>query len=341
MTQALEGLKILDLTRFAPGPYCTMILGDLGANVIKVEEVKPPTESGREPAANLSPPEFASPGSPYNPLNRNKQSMCLNLKSERAQQIIHKLAGEVDVFIEGFRPGVTTRLGVDYPTLIEINPRLIYCSITGYGQDGPYSDLPGHDINYVASAGVISAISVPGKPPVLPGNIIGDIAAGGMQAAIGILAALAARERTGKGQFVDISMTDGAVSLLSLYLSHYFETGSCPRSDKRVSCGTSPYYNFYESADGGYLAIGCLESRFFANLCRILKCDDLIPHQMDDQKADEIKEIFTKTFLTKSSLEWFDILSQSNIPITRVNSFEELADDPQVKHREMIVEVED
>ena len=345
MTQALEGLKILDLTRFAPGPYCTMILGDLGADIVKVEEVRPPVEASqgppKEPAANLSPPEFASPDSPFNPLNRNKRSICLNLKSEKAQQIVYKIVRNIDIVIEGFRPGVTSRLGIDYPTLKEINPGLIYCAVTGYGQNGPYRDLPGHDINYIASAGVVSAMSLPGKPPVLPGNFIGDMAAGGMQAAIGILAALAARERTGKGQFVDISMTDGSVSLLSLYLSRHFETGTLPGVEDRISCGTAPYFNYYEASDGKYIAIGCLEPRFFANLCSLIECEEMIPYQMDNEKAGEIAAILKQKFLTKTSREWFEILSKANVPVSRVNSFEELADNPQVKHRQMIVDVED
>jgi crotonobetainyl-CoA:carnitine CoA-transferase CaiB-like acyl-CoA transferase len=321
-----------------------MILGDLGADIIKVEEVRPPGAGGsgqaKSPAYIQHPPEFASPDSPFNPVNRNKKSICLNLKSEKAQRIFYKLVPEADVLVVGFRPGVTTRLGIDYPTIQEMNPRLIYCAITGYGQDGPYRDLPGHDINYIANAGVVSAISLPGKPPVIPGNLIGDMAAGGMQAVIGILAALTARERTGKGQFVDISMTDGAISLASMYLSYYFETGSLPKPEERMSCGSMPYFNYYETNDGKYIAIACMESRFFTNLCRSLDCEDLIPYHTDIQKAGEIRIVFEQRFLTKTSQEWFDILSQADVPVSRVNTLDELADDPQVKHRQMILEVD-
>lgn len=344
MTQALEGLKILDLTRYAPGPYCTMILGDLGADVIKVEEVRTPgadsSGQAKPPADIQHPPEFASPDSPFNPVNRNKKSVCLNLKSEKAQRIFYTLVTEADVLVEGFRPGATKRLGIDYPTLKEMNPRLIFCAITGYGQDGPYRDLLGHDINYIATAGVVSAISLPGKPPVIPGNLIGDMAAGGMQAAIGILADLTARERTGKGQFVDISMTDGAISMVSMYLSHYFETGSLPKPEERMSCGSMPYFNYYETSDGKYIAIACMESRFFANLCRALDCEDLIPYHTDIQKAGEILTVFKQKVLTKTSQEWFDILSQADVPVSRVNTLDGLVDDPQVKHRQMILEVD-
>jgi crotonobetainyl-CoA:carnitine CoA-transferase CaiB-like acyl-CoA transferase len=321
-----------------------MILGDLGADVVKVEEVRPPDKGGsgqsKAPADIQHPPEFASPDSPFNPVNRNKRSICMNLKLEKAQLIFYKLIAGADVLIEGFRPGVTRRLGIDYPTLKGMNSRLIYCSVTGYGQDGPYRDLPGHDINYIASAGAVSAISLPGKPPVMPGNLIGDMAAGGMQAAIGILAALTAREKTGKGQFVDISMTDGAISLASMYLSYYFETGSLPEPQERMSCGSMPYFNYYETGDGKYIAIACMESRFFASLCRALDCGDLIPYHTDSQKADEIASVFKQRFLTKTSREWFDILSQADVPVSRVNRLDELADDPQVKHRQMILEVD-
>jgi crotonobetainyl-CoA:carnitine CoA-transferase CaiB-like acyl-CoA transferase len=174
----------------------------------------------------------------------------------------------------------------------------------------------------------------------MPGNLIGDMAAGGMQAAIGILAALAARERTGKGQFVDISMTDGAISLASMYLSYYFETGSLPGPQERMSCGSMPYFNYYETGDGKYIAIACMEPRFFANLCRALDCEDLIPYHTDSQKADEIASVFKQRFLTKTSREWFDILSQADVPVSPVNRLDELADDPQVKHRQMILEVD-
>lgn len=344
MTQALEGLKILDLTRYAPGPYCTMILGDLGADIIRVEEVGAPggrrAEQMKGITVTANPLEFAPADSPYNPLNRNKRSIRLNLKANTGRHIFHQLAERADVVIEGFRPGVTKRLCIDYPTLKKINQRLIYCAITGYGQDGPYRDLPGHDINYIAQAGAVSAISLPGTRPLVPGNLTGDMAAGGMQAAIGILAALAARDRTGKGQFVDISMTDGVVSMLSLYLSRYFEQGKLPEPGERTSCGASPYYNHYETGDGKYITIACSEPWFFANLCRALGLEEFIPLQTDMDKAEEITASFKEKFLTHTSQEWLDILSRADVPVSRVNALDELAEDPQLKHRRMIVEVD-
>lgn len=341
--QALEGLKVLDLTRYAPGPYCTMILGDLGADIIRVEEVGSPDGRRAEQMKGMNeippPSEFASPDTPYNPLNRNKRSIRLNLKTSAGQKIFYQLVKGSDVVIEGFRPGVTKRLGIDYPTLKEINQKLIYCALTGYGQNGPYRDLPGHDINYIASAGAVSAISLPGSL-LVPGNLIGDMAAGGMQASIGILAALAAREKTGKGQFVDIAMTDGAVSMLCLYLGRYFQNGNVPEPEERVSCGVSHYYNHYQTGDGKFISIACSEPWFFANLCRALGCEDFIHHQTNEEKADEIKEFFKIRFLTRTRDEWFDILSKADVPVSKVCTLDELSKDPQLRHRQMILEVD-
>jgi crotonobetainyl-CoA:carnitine CoA-transferase CaiB-like acyl-CoA transferase len=327
MDSALENIKVLDLSRYAPGPYCTMILGDLGADILKVED------KGSE----LVVPEFPSPSSPFEPLNRNKRSIALNLKTDEARQIFYKLVDKVDVVVEGFRPGVAKRLGLGYETLKEINPRLVYCSITGYGQDGPYRDLAGHDLNYIAQGGVLGVMS---RPDVIPGNILGDLAAGGMQAVIGILAALVARITTHKGQYVDIAMTDGVVSLLSLYIGKYLETGSMPKEEERATVGGTAYYNVYKAKDGKFIAIASGEPRFFANLCKALGCEEFIPFQMDSGKTAEIKEFFTRTFLTKTRDEWFDILSQSDTAVGKVYAIGELISDPQVLHRQMIVELD-
>lgn len=344
MVQALEGLTILDLTRYAPGPFCTMILGDLGADIVRVEEVGPPDGRRAEQTKGMDkippPSEFASPDTPYNPLNRNKRSIRLNLKATEGQSIFYRLTEKADVVVEGFRPGVARRLGIDYPVLKEINQRLIYCSITGYGQDGPYSGLPGHDINYIAGAGVLSAISLPGFRHPLPGNLIGDMAGGGMQAAIGILAALAAREKTKRGQFVDIAMTDGAVSMLSMYLSRYFESGTLPEPGERVSCGAAHFYNCYETNDGKFISIACSEPWFFANVCRALGCENFIPYQTDQAKADEIKAYFERKFLSRTRDEWFEVLSKADVPVSKVYALDELSGDPQLRHRQMIVEVD-
>jgi crotonobetainyl-CoA:carnitine CoA-transferase CaiB-like acyl-CoA transferase len=343
MTLALEGLKILDLTRYAPGPYCTMILGDLGADIIKIDE--PTAKPGRrgEPGkggAGIVLAEFASNNSRYNPLNRNKKSVCLNLKTAKGRNIFLRLAEDADVLVEGFRPGVTKRLGIDYATIKEKNERLIYCSITGYGHDGPYRNLPGHDINYIAQGGMTSTINLPGAPPHVPGAIIGDMAAGGMQAAIGILAAVIAREKTGKGQFIDISMTDGVINMLSLYLGRYYQEMSLPSPEERSSCGATPYYNNYQTGDGKYIAIGCGEPWFYASLCRILECEQYIPLQGESDKYSEISAYFKKKFLSRTRDEWFELLSAADIPVSKVLALDELEFDPQIQARHMVLEVD-
>ena len=196
---ALDGITVIDLSRLLPGPYCSMILADHGARVIAIE--------GRQ---------FVADGLFFNTINRNKEHMSLNLKTEEGKQIFSRLVEKADVVLEGFRPGVVDRLGVDYGSVRKVNPKIIYCAITGYGQDGPFRDRVGHDVNYLSFAGVLNLMGEADRPPSIPGIQIADIAAGGMNAAIGILLALFAREKTGKGQYIDISMTDGMVGFLPI-----------------------------------------------------------------------------------------------------------------------------
>lgn len=334
--QALSGLKVLDLSRFAPGPFCTGILGDMGAEIIKIEEAGKP--SGRRKGGPAVPvvKEFAPPDSPFDPSNRNKRSIGLNLKSDEGKEIFYKLARDADIVVEGFRPGVTDRLGIGYEKLKEINKGIIYCAITGYGQDGPYKFLPGHDVNYISQAGYFNIL----KKPNPPGNLIGDIAGGGMQAVIGILAAVIARGKTGGGQFVDISITDGVVSQLGPYFAAYSMNNKMPDETDMVSTGTVPFYNIYEAKDGKKLSLGCSEPWFFENLCKALDCEDIIPFQNDFEKFDEITKVFTEKFLTKTRDEWFDILTQSDVAVSKLLEFDEIAEDPQMKHRDMIVELD-
>lgn len=335
--QALSGLKVLDLSRYAPGPFCTGILGDMGADIIKIEEAGKPTgrRAGKGPVVPVV-KEFAPPDSPFDPSNRNKRSIGLNLKSDKGREIFLKLAKDADIVVEGFRPGVTERLGINYDKLKEINKGIIYCAITGYGQDGPYKFLPGHDVNYISQAGVLGMM----KEPVLPGNLVGDIAGGGMQAAIGILAAVIARGKTGEGQFVDISITDGAVSQLGPYFAAYAMNNRMPDESDMVSTGTVPFYNIYKTKDGKKISLGCAEPWFFVNLCKALNCEDLIPLHGEVERFGEVADAFTKKFLTKSRDEWFDILTQSDVAVSKVLEFDELENDPQLKHRNMIVELD-
>lgn len=333
MTTPLEGIKVLDLSRLAPGPFCTMILGDLGADILKVEGPR----EGRL-AVVVSAEERAIV---HNAVERNKRSIVLNLKAEPARKIFYQLAERADVIVEGFRPGVVKRLGVDYDTIKEINPRLIYCSLSGYGQDGPYHNMVGHDINYISIGGALGIIGIPGGAPAIPSNLLADFAAGGMNATIAILAALMAREKTGKGQYADIGMADGVVSLLSFALSGYFGSGVVPQRGNELLTGGVPFYSVYETKDGKYLSIGCLEPWFYENLCRALGREDLIPHQgASGEKREEIFSDFREIFRTRTRDEWFDYLSQWDICVGKVYEFDELATDPQLVHRKMILELD-
>ncbi|HZQ34379.1 MAG TPA: CaiB/BaiF CoA-transferase family protein, partial [Dehalococcoidia bacterium] len=239
----LDNIRVLDLTRLAPGPHCTMILADLGADVIRIEEPgggrRATMERERQPDAEREQRERRRAA--FNALDRNKRSVVLNLKVPEAKAAFYHLADRADVVIEGYRPGVVKRLGVDYETLAARNPRLIYCSISGYGQDGPYRLLVGHDINYAAMAGALSITGPADGPPYFPANLLGDYAGGGMHAVIGILTALWARERSGRGQYVDISMTDGVLLLLASALSESLASGRPMRRGEHRLNGAVPH----------------------------------------------------------------------------------------------------
>jgi len=340
---AIEGVRVLDLTWQGPGPFCTFVLGDMGAEIIKI--MAPPTAGARQAARGGGVKEAV-----YQAANRNKKSILLNLKSDEGRKIFHQLAEQADVIVEGFRPGVAGRLGIDYQTMSQMNPKIIYCSITGYGQDGPYRDLSGHDINYISFAGALDLIGEPDRPPVIPLNLVADYGAGGKDAVIGILSALIAREKTGKGQHVDISLTDSVISLLTEpLLGPYFLTGVSPRRGENDLAGAAPYYNIYETKDGKYITLGCLEPWLWVNLCQAIGKEEFIPFNMmrsrspkeeDDKKAQEITSCLRELFLTRTQDEWFEELSPKDVPIGKVCSLEEVFADPQVRHRQMVLEVE-
>ena len=342
MAAPLDGIKVLDLTKLAPGPFCTMILADLGAEVIRIEEPGPPTGRRAQQAGAAGTQGLASSfsSSPYNALGRNKKSIGINLKSGAGKEIYFRLAEGADVIVEEYRPGVAKRLGVDYETLSVRNPRLIYCAITGFGQTGPYRDLVGHDINYIATAGVLSIFGRPGQPPTIPHNIVADYAGGGMHGAIGVLAALVARNQTGRGQYVDISMMDGSLALLAQAFSAFFANGKVPRRGESISDGGIPNYNVYLTKDEKYITIAAIEPWFFANLCRALGREEFIEHEFDSSKREEISRVFSETFKTRTRDEWFAILSKSDICAGRMLTLDEVPSDPQVLARNMIVEVE-
>ena len=330
MPMALEGIKVIDLTRHSPGPFCTMVLGDLGADVLRVEQ---PAQQGERSSPRDTQQDRRAAA--FNALNRNKRSIVLNLRHPEAQRVLHALCGDADVLVEGYRPGVVKRLGCDYETISALNPRIVYCSISGFGQTGPYQSLAGHDINYISVGDALGVIGFKDGPPAIPQNIIADYAAGGMHGAIGILGALMARERTGRGQYVDISMMYGVIYLMASMASEYFRNGTVPRRGETRLSGEVPYYGVYECGDGRYLSLGCIEPHFWEPLCRALGREEFIPHQHDEAKHPEIFAFFRETFKTRPRDEWVDFLSGAgDIAVARVYSIDEVFQDPQVQHRE-------
>ena len=340
---ALEGIKVLDFCRNAPGMFATMILADLGADVLMVERPMDDTRAAYELiVAGIQSPEDERRHASFNALQRNKRSIALNLKEPEALEIFRHLAVDADVVVEGFRPGVVDRLGVGYESVKQINPRAVYCSVSGYGQTGPYSQMAGHDINYISFAGALGLIgeSPDGKPSI-PLNLIADYAGGGLCGAVGILAALMAREKTGQGQYVDIAMTEGVLYMLCGMIADAFSQGYTPaRGGTRLN-GGSPYYNVYRTADGKYFSIAAIEPWFWENLCRAVGREDLIPHQRagEEQRA-EIARNLEQIFLTKTRDEWFEALRDANISVGKVYDLDEALADPQALARGMVVELE-
>ncbi|MHB8575608.1 MAG: CaiB/BaiF CoA transferase family protein [Dehalococcoidia bacterium] len=337
----LDNVRILDLTRLAPGPHCTMMLADLGADVIRIEEPgggrRAVAEREREGAEERE--RLERRRNAFQALNRNKRSIVLNLKVAEARQAFQRLAETADVVVEGFRPGVAQRLGVDYETLRARNPRLVYCSISGYGQDGPYRLLVGHDINYIAMAGALGIVGPAGGRPSIPANLLGDYAGGGMHAVIGILTALLARERTGRGQFVDISMTDGVLTLLAAALSESYGNQEFVRRGSHRLTGALPQYNVYECADGRWISIGNNEPWFYDNFCNAIGRPDLAGTQGDAGRRGEIFAAFSAALKTKTRDEWFAELKDKDACVAPVYDLEELEHDPQIQAREMLVDV--
>ena len=321
---ALSGIIILDLSRLLPGPFCSMILADHGARVISIEDRRYQKEN------------FL-----LTSVNRNKQHMTLNLKTAEGRSVFYQLAKNADVVIEGFRPGVVQRLGVDYDTVNDINPAIIYCAISGYGQSGSMKDKAGHDVNYLAHSGVLELIGAPDLPPAIPGIQIADMAGGGLNAAIGILLALLAREKTGKGQYIDISMTDGSISLLSLLLHFQQNNGEAPRrADMRFSHRYA-CYNTYETKDGRYLSIGAVEKKFWDRLCKLLNAPEYSYLQYDDHRREEIIDFMRRTFKTKTLLQWEELLDDVDACWASVKTLEEVLHEKYFREREMVVDLDD
>jgi crotonobetainyl-CoA:carnitine CoA-transferase CaiB-like acyl-CoA transferase len=339
--RALDGIKILELARVAPGEFCTMLLGDMGADILKIET--PPADGKPDFLDDKRRAAFAY-------INRNKRSLALNLKAPEGQAIFQKLATGADVIIEGFRPGVMKRLGGDYETIRKINPRIVYCSLSGFGQNGPYRDYPAHDINYLSLAGVLGLIGEPDRKPAIPLNIVADYGGASLHGALGIMLALFARERTGKGQHVDVAYLDTTLSLLAATpnLRFFFSDGLAPRRGAGFLGGSYPYYAIYETKDKKLLSIGCTEPWLWENFCKAIGRPEFARYsRLADQfvraaNPEEVRarEEIEAIIRTRTRDEWFDFLATRDVCVGKVYDVEEVFDDPQVQAREMVVETE-
>jgi len=320
----LEGIRILDLARLGPGPHSSQILADFGAEVIKLE---PPSRGGKE----LTMPRV---------IRRNTRSIVLNLKSEKGREVFRRLVATVDVVMEGFRPGVARRLGIDYESLRQIKSDIVAISLSGFGQDGPYREVAGHDINYQSMAGILHLTGDRDGPPRIPGNAIADDA-GGIAAALAITVALLARDRTGVGQYIDMAMIDTLLTMMLLNIDECVESGVSPRRGETMLTGAFPFYNVYECKDSKYLSVGAIEPWFWENLCRRLGREDFIEPQRPEPAVSQQRiAAFREIFLQKTRDEWVAELMHADTCVTPVYSLDEVASDPHFRQRGSIVAAE-
>lgn len=325
----LAGIKILDLSGVGPGARCARILADFGADVIRVV---PPVRPGSH--------RLEAPFHGYG-ASRGWRKLMLDLKQPAGKELFLQLVQGVDVVVEGFRPGVAGRLGIGYEEVSRANPKIVYCSISGYGQTGPAANWVGHDVNYDALAGMLATTDPRADgAPAIPGLTVADTAGGGMQAVISILAGLLRAKTAGEGSYLDVSMTEGVLYLMSMHVDEYLATGKEPGPGTSILTGGSACYDLYKAADGRWISLGAIESGFFANVCKALGCEAWIPHQMDRAKQDEIRAAFRDAFATRPRAEWLEIFSKLDSCIAPVNSIAEVVNDPQFVARGAFVEVQ-
>ncbi len=337
MSLPLDGLRVLDLTRLLPGGYCSLLLADFGAEVIKVEDTgmgdyirwSPPVYEGADETARSA---------LFLALNRGKRSIRVDLKNDRGKEVLLRLAREADVLLESFRPGVLDRLGVGWETLRAQNPRLVYCAITGYGQDGPNRDRSGHDMNYLGLNGLLGLTGEPDGQPVQAAGQIADLGGGALMAVVGVLVALRERERSGQGQLVDCSMFDGALSWLSLVAADMFATGQPPQRGLLHLAGGIVCYRPYRCADG-YVTLGALEPKFWANFCRGVEREDLLERAFEPPGSSThqaVQEIFSG----RTRAQWAAFASEHDCCLEPVLGLDEAMESEQVAAREMVVELD-
>ena len=307
----LTGVRVLDLSRLLPGGQCTLMLADMGADVIKVEEPV------RGDYIRLASPFDEHGVSPLHLCyNRNKRSLALDLKKQDAVAALLSLVKNTDVLVDSFRPGVMERLGIGYQRLKKENPALVHCSITGYGQDGPLAQVPGHDLNFQALGGVVELTGAAGDPPYVPGVLIGDVGAG-MWAAFAILAALRLAERTGSGQFIDMSMLDAVMSFLSIHGQTYLSTGQCPGREEMRHNGRRPCYRLYPTKDDRMLSVACSEPKFWVNLCKLIGHEDFYDdYGARGERRTEVIQTLNKTFQSKTLKEWIAFFDGADVCVS-------------------------
>ncbi|MCL5961332.1 MAG: CoA transferase [Chloroflexi bacterium] len=327
----LRGVTILDMAKRLPGAICTLLLADMGAEVIKIEDPREGDGFRGQP-----PPLVRDESALFLAINRNKKSLKIDLKKDEGKEVFFKLVKQADVVFESFKPGTMDRLGLSYEVLREHNPALIYCAISGYGQEGPYRDRPGHDINYIARGGVLALTGIEGKP-VIPGVQVADLGAGSFMAALGIVSALYGRKQTGQGRFVDISLHDGVVFWAMQHILESGITGGAPVRGDLFLGGRWACYNVYETKDGKYVTVGSLEPKFWQNFCRALGREDFVPYQFKvGEKQAEMKAALRETFRTRTRDEWTAFFKDVDTCVEPMLEMPEILSDPHLLYRKTI-----
>ncbi len=329
----LEGVKVLDLSKYGPSRYCSMILGDLGADVIVVEV---PTFVSSLPVVS------EDSGALYVGHNRGKRSIALNLKKDEGKDILNRLIENIDVLIEANRPGVLKRRGLDFESVNRLNPRIIYCSITGYGQDGPYAQRTGHEINFAGASGIVGLTGSRNGPPVyLQSPSVADLLGGVTQAVIAICAALYSRVTTGKGQHLDVSITDGALFYHWIDGPEYLLTGKRSERSEMLTGSDMACMNIYRAGDGKYFTVGCFEPWLWENFCKLVGREEYVATQFDGfERQKEMYEAFASVFATKDRDEWVRLLDEADVSVAPAYDFDDMFTDPHFRHRKAVVEVD-